>query len=76
MQKNPSTSEKYSPIQRHQTIIYYLSLSNVTFIHIFSNLKINYTNNKIMKDKYIMNYAKKIQHSNPTSSKTNWVSCL
>ena len=56
--------------------IYNLSLNNVTFIHVFNNLKISYTNNKIMKHKNMMNYAKIIEHSNTSRSKTNWVSCL
>ena len=75
MPKNSSTSENYSPTQR-QSIIYNFSLSNVTFIHIFNSLKINYTNNKIMKHKNMMNYAKIIEHSNMSRSKTNWVSFL
>ena len=76
MQKSSSTSENCMSPNVNHSIIYNLSPSNVTFIHVFNNLKINYTNNKIMRHKNMMNYAKTIEHSNTSSSKTNWVSCL
>ena len=77
MPKNTSTSEITVPLNVNHSIIYDLSLSNVTltFIHVLNNLEINYTKNKVMKHKN-MNYTKIIEHSNTLTSKTNWVSCL
>ena len=59
------------PSNVNHSIIYNLSLSNVTFIHVVNNLEINWTKNKIMKHKNMMNYTKIIKHSNMRSSKTN-----
>ena len=55
--ENSSTSENYNPPSVSQSIIYNLSLSSETFIHIFNNLLISSTHNKIMKHKIIMNYT-------------------
>ena len=54
MPKNTSTSEITVPLNVNHSIIYNLSLSNVTltFIHVLNYLEINYTKNKVMKQKH------------------------
>ena len=57
-QKTLLCLEITAPPNVKHSIIYNLSLSNLTFIHVFNNLKVKYINNKIMKHKSMMNYAK------------------
>ena len=60
-----------SPPNVNNSIIYNLSLSNVTltFIHVFNNPEINRTKNKIMKHKNMMNYTKIIEHNKRAGAK-------
>ena len=75
MPKNSSPSENCSLIQR-QSLHHLQPHSGQRDIHVFNNLEINCTNNKIMKHKNMVNYTKIIEHSNTSSSKTNSVSCI
>ena len=74
MPKNTSTSENYSPTQR-QSLHHLQPQSKQCDADDHSRCQQS-RNNKIMKNKNMMNHTKIIEHSNTHSSKTNWVSYL